>query len=139
QFRYLYGVAVALLVAGVLVGTAAGATTTSSQWIVVASPHAGTLNGVSSRAPNDVWSVGFFWSQQAGAYRSLADHWNGSVWKATLPPPGMPGNNVLNAVSGTSSSNVWAVGYQTKRYQSYPTVPLAEHWNGTKWTVARTP
>src|SRR5207249_229081 len=57
----------------------------------------------------------------------------------TLPPPGMPGNNVLNAVSGTSSSNVWAVGYQTKRYQSYPTVPLAEHWNGTKWTVARTP
>jgi hypothetical protein len=34
---------------------------------------------------------------------------------------------------------VWAVGYQTQPGVSYPTEPLAVHWNGTKWALVGTP
>jgi hypothetical protein len=137
--RIAVGIAFGALVAGLVGSSNARAATEASAWTVVANPHQGTLTGVTSLAPADVWSVGFFWSQQAGAYRSLAEHWNGSAWSAMVPPRGSPGDNVLNAVSGSASNDVWAVGHQARRFQSYPTVPLAVHWNGTAWSVARTP
>jgi hypothetical protein len=105
----------------------------------VPNPHEGTLNGVTSLAPNDVWAAGYYSNQHLGAFRSLTEHWNGSSWKAFLPPAGMSGNNVLNAASGSASNDVWAVGFQTLMFQSYPRVPLAVHWNGAGWLVARTP
>lgn len=49
-----------------------------------------------------------------------------------------PGNgNVLNAVAGTSTSDVWSVGWQ---YISNATPhTLAEHFSGTAWSVVPTP
>jgi hypothetical protein len=138
--RNLLALGMGLLVAQAPgVSLAGAASPTASPWVVILNPHQGTLNGVTSLAPGDVWSVGFFWSQGAGAYRSLAEHWNGATWKAFLPRTGLPGNNVLNAVAGSASNDIWAVGYQARRYQSYPTVPLAERWNGTRWAPVRTP
>jgi hypothetical protein len=52
---------------------------------------------------------------------------------------GRPRNSRLSAVSGSSSSNIWAVG----NYQSGPTrldtSTLVEHWDGTRWQVQPSP
>jgi hypothetical protein len=45
--------------------------------------------------------------------------------------------NTLAAVSGTSTSDVWAVG--KTRAASGVGMTLAEHWDGTAWTVVSTP
>jgi hypothetical protein len=120
-------------------GSGAGASPQASPWTIVPDPHIGTLNAVTSLAPNDAWAAGYYINQQAGAFRSLTEHWNGTAWTALLPPRASAGDNVLTAVSGKAANDVWAVGYQAKRFVSYPTIPLAEHWNGSKWVVVRTP
>jgi hypothetical protein len=57
-------------------------------------------------------------------------------WKlVTSPSPGV--NNILNGISGSSTSDVWAVG-RTKP-PSAPGMTLAEHWDGTAWSIVPTP
>ena len=44
-----------------------------------------------------------------GEGKTLILHWNGHAWQRTAAPdPG--GGSILNAVAGSSASNVWAVG-----------------------------
>lgn len=47
-------------------------------------------------------------------------------------------NNILEGVTTLSASDAWAVGYDwaTNPYQMNET--LAEHWNGTNWTIETT-
>jgi hypothetical protein len=47
--------------------------------------------------------------------------------------------NALQDVSGTASNDVWAVGYSSEKYYPNYPHPLAEHWNGSSWTVVKTP
>jgi hypothetical protein len=58
------------------------------------------------------------------------------TWKiAASVNPGS--NNLFNGVSGSSPSDVWAVGkFLTP---SGPPSTLAEHWNGAAWSVVTTP
>jgi hypothetical protein len=59
-------------------------------------------------------------------------------WTSTLPPSPGTGDNQFFGVTALSACNVWAVG----AYRAVPTGPLlslAEHWNGTAWTVVPTP
>lgn len=51
-------------------------------------------------APGDVWVF--------GAYRT-ASHWNGAAWSAVLPSTGAA-DDLLTSATGTSASEVWAVG-----------------------------
>ena len=44
--------------------------------------------------------------------------------------------NVLNGVAAVSSNDVWAVGFWVDGLQRRT---LAEHWDGTSWTVVSTP
>jgi hypothetical protein len=64
---------------------------------------------VAAFAPGDVWGVGF-----SGAIaHTLSEHWNGSAWTVVPTADGNPassGTNVLRAVAGVSSSDLWAVG-----------------------------
>jgi len=46
-------------------------------------------------------------------------------------------NDLLTGAASTSTQDVWAVGFATDPTNTDH--PLAEHWNGTKWTVAPTP
>ena len=55
----------------------------------------------------------------------------------TPSPGGAAGYSQLAAVAATSASNAWAVGV----YTSGPGTPvrgMAEHWNGTTWTLVPT-
>ena len=99
-------------------------------------PSAGGLAAISA---HDVWLVG-----EVGApkYLTPVEHWNGSKWTIVPAPQAYKDqkpNIGLDAVSGSSSSNVWAVGW----YQSGPhgddRDTLIEHWDGARWQLQPSP
>jgi hypothetical protein len=94
------------------------------------------LNDVAVVSANDVWTVGDIVSS-AGYSRTLAEHWNGTAWKAVPAPNHGPNGNYLRGVAAFSTSDVWAVGdYQSK---TIPQRTLIEHWNGTAWQIVASP
>ena len=64
---------------------------------------------------------------------------NGS-WVVVASPNGgttVSGNSLL-ATAAVSSSDVWAVGADPNP-SAYLTAPLAEHWDGSQWSIVQTP
>jgi hypothetical protein len=74
----------------------------------------------------------------AGAGVTAAEAASCSSW--TTGPPPSPGvvDNVLRGVTALSSCNVWVVG-DYENSGTGPRLTLAEHWNGTSWTVLHPP
>lgn len=110
-----------------------------SSWSVIPSPQPGgsgnILYGVQAFADNDVWAVGG--QQDAnGIWHPLAMHWDGKSW--TVVPTNDPngGGNLFYAVSGSSSSDVWATGQDGA---GFPSGALEEHWDGKSWTTIAGP
>ncbi len=80
------------------------------------------FDGVSVISATDAWAVG-----------SEVVHWNGSAW-AKVPVPAPQGDyDFLYGVSGTSSSDVWAVG--DNGYGR----GLIVHWDGATWSIVPHP
>lgn len=67
----------------------------------------------------------------------FAERWDGTAWtlQAAAIPPG--GSSGLDGVSCPTASTCFAVGTGTDSGGS--TVPLAEKWDGTRWTIQATP
>ncbi len=109
-----------------------------STWSVVAQPANGydtVLYSVSAVSPSDIWAVG-----ETEVSNTLVEHWNGQAW-SIVPSPSVTGpGSVINTLSGVtaiSSSDVWAVGAVLAGGATRST--LTEHWDGTRWTIARSP
>jgi hypothetical protein len=68
----------------------------------------------------------------------VIEHWNGTTWSSSLAQT-RPGTSdfILTSISCTGASNCMAVGSYVKK--SSDQVNLAEHWNGTEWSIVRTP
>src|SRR5207244_7139586 len=96
------------------------------------------LSGVSCPAVKVCAAVGDY-EDRLGHPVTLAERWNGTAWAAQpTPDPGGDGNFArLTAVSCASANACTAVGDYSDRSGS--TVPLAERWNGTSWTLQSTP
>lgn len=62
-----------------------------------------------------------------------ADGWS----IVTSPNTSATQNNLLSSVACASGSDCWAVGYYYSNGDFYQT--LAEHWNGTSWTIVTPP
>lgn len=96
---------------------------------VVPTSAARGLAAVSALSRTDAWTVGF--AAKQGVAVTLALHWNGSRWARTpTPSPGQ--GSALSAVSAQSAADVWAVG-DAPGTSATSIVPLALHWNGTRW------
>jgi hypothetical protein len=115
-----------------------------SRWSVQAVPSpAGTwyleLDGVSCSGPAcmAVGSVGT--SPSAGAEDTLAEHWRGGAqW--TVDSPLNPPNEIhrwLYGVSCPSARSCFAVGTEENSSGAYSM--LSERWDGTAWSLLRTP
>ncbi len=78
----------------------------------------GDLRGIFGFGPNDIWAVGS-WSIDYNPY-SLITHWDGKTWTTWKPQQ----YNLLSALWGTSSSNLYAVGLSG----------LILHYDGKAWT-----
>ena len=113
----------------------------ASGWIVQQTPNpAGVysdLPGVSCASPRSCTAVGFSTSH-AGTSMTLAERWNGTSWsiQRTPNPAGATSSSLL-AVSCASARSCTAVGFFTDRANTEET--LAERWNGTSWSIQRTP
>jgi hypothetical protein len=110
-------------------------------WTVEPSRNIGTrtnsLNGVASLSATDAWAVGFY--DDGTTFRTLAEHWNGTKWSVVPTPNDGAGENALQAVVAIAPNDVWAVGYRQATTSGSPRLTLAEHWNGTAWSVVPTP
>ena len=110
-------------------------------WSIVTTPNASTsqenfLYGVACTGTSDCWAVGTSVVSGFGA-DTLAEHWNGSAWSIITTPNPSPGHgNQLLGVACVSASDCWAVGVN-----DFPgaNVTLAEHWNGSAWSIVTTP
>jgi hypothetical protein len=131
--RKKWAVAGALASAAVILGGSAAFA--AGGWTTVSIPATGnntSLHGVFARTNTDAWAVG----QQFGAAGQTPPpaiyHWNGTAWSlAASPALGAAG--ALMAVSASSATDAWAVGFEVLGRHHDST--LLEHWNGTAWTV----
>jgi hypothetical protein len=110
-------------------------------------PKAGhtVLTGVSCLSATSCTAVGNYQLFDSGAtktYATLAEHWNGKSWAIqTTPNPNPDGGKQheqddLVGVSCVSAKSCTAAGFY---YGALGALTLAEHWNGTSWTVQSTP
>ena len=106
-----------------------------TRWRYLPSP--GTdVGGPAVISARDIWVVG-------GSKRgTLAEHWDGSKWTIVPTPNAFKDrtrSSGLYAVSGSSSTNVWAVGQYQSGPTSLDTSTLVEHWDGARWQLQPSP
>ncbi|TMB91861.1 MAG: hypothetical protein E6J45_04350 [Chloroflexi bacterium] len=113
-----------------------------SKWSIQPSPNpsgatATMLTDVACPSTTSCTSVGNA-VNSASVLVPLAERWNGTSWtvQATPTPAGAVAT-VLSGVSCPSTTSCTAVGAYAN--SSNVTVTLAEHWNGSAWTVQLTP
>jgi hypothetical protein len=133
------------VVAGCLIlslSPAGAALATASGWsieptVVPAGARAAVLSAVSCPSRTACTAVGYATSR-AGAGVTLSERRRGSRWsiERTAAIPGARAG-LLFDVSCPSATACTAVGSLTSR--SGGTRPLAERWDGSKWSVQRTP
>ncbi|MFD0687227.1 hypothetical protein [Actinomadura fibrosa] len=115
--------------AGAVLFSAPAALGAAPDWRKV--PHSaeeGTLNDVAVLGGGDAWAVGLRQPPYETA-TPVAEHWDGSSWKAVPVPATPTGTGSLDGVSAVASNDVWAVGDSTGQG------PVIRHWNGTAWTA----
>jgi hypothetical protein len=112
---------------------------TGTSWAVVPSPNPFTgpgaddeLNAVGGSSASDLWAVGFDF--EGNIAQGLFAHFNGTTWQAA-PPLTAAGIPDFTAVSAVSATDVWAVGTSLGVFDS----TLAAHWDGHTWQVVTTP
>ncbi len=116
-----------------------GSASASTGWSVVPSVNpAGDdiLTSVAATSVSDAWAVGG--ADLGYTPQTLIEHWNGSAWSVVSSPNPGPSTFIrLSGVAAISSSNAWTVGYYQDNSGSI--VTLAEHWNGSVWSVVTSP
>jgi plastocyanin len=134
-----------ILGASVAVSGAAGAGIRASActpvWSTGDSPNVGArsnnLLGVSALSGTDAWAVGYYLDKTTSRDATLALHWDGIAWTASLPQNIADSNNFLYDVDIRATNDVWAAGRYATQDQLDQT--LVEHWNGTSWLTFTTP
>lgn len=105
----------------------------STEWELVDTPAARRvplLRGVQSARPDDAWAVGVRFAERSATSLGLLMHWDGRSW-VTEASLSLAGTEV-NAVSGSSYDDVWAVG---NALDARLQVAAVLHHDGERWTV----
>jgi hypothetical protein len=113
---------------------------TGSAWAtlpVSATVNAWALAHVATLSASDAWAIGTnLTTPTAGG----ATHWDGTAWTTVATPVLSTLPVTLNAVSGSSGQDVWAVGIaQSSGYHNQVRHSVAMHYDGTAWTAATLP
>jgi hypothetical protein len=105
----------------------------------MSSPNRGTVASalqdvVAVPGSQTTWAVGYSYDSNLAAYRTLTLRSTGAGWSIVSSPNGSAsGYSQLNRVDATSTSNVWAIGYNSQ------TGTLVERYDGTRWVIASAP
>ncbi|HEY1915329.1 MAG TPA: hypothetical protein VGH27_07100 [Streptosporangiaceae bacterium] len=114
-------------------------------WAVEPTPSPGDegieqLTSVSCLSPTDCTAAGVY-STPAASETTLIEHWDGTTWTVvTSPNPAGTTTAELDAVSCASTTSCTATGlYNAGAGRQARELPLAEHWDGTSWTIQHVP
>jgi hypothetical protein len=91
-----------------------------------------TMRGVLALARADAWAYGY---GQGLGDQPFFEHWDGHAWMV-VPGPSAAGQLEINALGGSSSNDVWAVGSLDLAGVSHT---YSAHWDGVRWTVVPSP
>ena len=111
-----------------------------NSWAIVTSPNplipqSNRLSAVTCVSASDCWAVGF--SFDGSVNQTLIEHWNGTSWTIVASPnTSITQSNTLAAVTCTSASDCWAVGYYSNGSANQT---LTEHWDGISWAIVNSP
>ena len=121
-------------------------------WSTVPTPSVlGYLFSVTCSGSADCWAAGESVKDgNSGPLRGILYHWNGASWSSAATPDTGQAFDAINSVTCADVTDCWAVGYAGPNQGQFnflpgfiPNVPgdrsLAEHWNGTTWSVVPTP
>jgi hypothetical protein len=114
------------------------------RWAVtsVPSPDGRVLLSVSCTSATACTAAGDSADPASNAELTLVMRWNGSTWsrQPTPNPAVTSGADIeLTGVWCTSGSACTAVGYDQQPSGTFNTRPVAEAWNGKRWTIKATP
>ena len=114
-----------------------------SAWSDVSSPNTSTqindLSEVTCVGSSNCWAVGTAGSSDGLSEATLAEHWSGGNWSIVTTPNTTAEINQLIGVACTNASDCWAVGDEAPVAGDLPRLPLAEHWDGSAWSIVATP
>jgi len=96
------------------------------------------LQHVAAFSPTDAWAVGI--GNSTTATTALALQWNGSTWTQVPTPISTTNDLTINAISGSSASDIWVVGQTvTPGYHNRQFTSVIMHYNGSSWTQSSVP
>ncbi len=93
------------------------------------------LTSITATGPNDIMAVGNFFMPNANLF---AEHWNGATWSFAAPVNTFYVSDFAG-VTAASPKDMWAVGYERATETSQVPQTLTEHWNGSQWSLVRSP
>lgn len=94
------------------------------------------LTSIAATGPNDIMAVGEFFPSTNLSF--FAEHWNGSKWTNATPFSTFF-QSAFASVTAVSANNYWTVGWEEPNQTNQVPQTLAEHWNGSKFTLVPTP
>ena len=106
-------------------------------WSIVSSPNTAAsdtnyLLDVTCTSTSQCWAVGYAYGSTSET--ALIESWNGNSWSIVVAPTSATTQyNNLNAITCSSSTRCWAVGYHDSQYT------LTETWNGNDWSITPSP
>ncbi len=107
-----------------------------AKWTIVSTPDRPNdqLSSIDCVSRNNCWSVGSTTSS------ALIQHWDGTDW-SIVHAPSVTGMSQLSSVTCISSNDCWAVGGWTVGVEpeNLSEGAVAEHWDGSTWSVASVP
>jgi hypothetical protein len=113
-----------------------------STWSIVNSPDSPLrvqfdgLGAVTCASASDCWATGGY--QSSTTAEPFMEHWDGTSWSVvSVPNTSNLQNNYLSGIACISGSQCWSVGNYSVNGLISQT--LIEHWDGTGWTIMRSP
>lgn len=111
-----------------------------TSWTIVNSPDPATkvFKGLAGIAADDVWAVGYVYSNLSYNTAPLIEHWDGSRWTVQSSATIQGAQQVyLFAITAVAADDIWAVGSYSSATKA--NAPFSEHWDGTAWKVVPVP
>ncbi len=112
-----------------------------SDWQPMTVPAAissSAMQHVQAFSPTDAWAVGT--ASNGSSTVAAAVQWNGSAWSQVSTPVSTTAGLAINAMSGSSGSDIWVVGLtQTGGYHNRQFTSVSMHYNGSAWTQVAVP
>ncbi len=112
-----------------------------TSWSIVASPRLEAF-GVTALSPTNVWAAGTVEDSDNDATIPAVEHWDGTNW-SIVPSPNpntqVDESSLLQGIAAISANDIWAVGTVGTARSPKPPATLTEHWDGTSWSIIRSP